>query len=75
MKSHGRAPSFLLATGHEQVRSIAAALSGHAQAAAHIELEPPEIGICVSRPAAARAVAAARRFDTWEIALHRLEQD
>ena len=28
MKSYGRAPTFLLATGYEQVRSIAAALAG-----------------------------------------------
>ncbi|TWJ22338.1 hypothetical protein JD76_02453 [Micromonospora endolithica] len=28
MKSHGRAPTFLMATGYEQVRSVAAALAG-----------------------------------------------
>lgn len=27
MKSYGRAPTFLLATGYEQVRSVAAALA------------------------------------------------
>ena len=33
MKSYGRAPTFLLATGYEQVRSIAAALAGDTAAA------------------------------------------
>jgi thioredoxin reductase len=57
MKSYGRAPTFLLATGHEQVRSIAAALAGDAEAAAHVELELPEAGVRALGPAAARAVA------------------
>lgn len=52
MKSYGRAPTFLLATGHEQVRSIAAALSGDHAAAARVELELPETGVC-SAPAEA----------------------
>lgn len=46
MKSYGRAPTFLLATGYEQIRSIAAALSGDAQAAERLELELPETGVC-----------------------------
>jgi hypothetical protein len=46
MKSYGRAPTFLLATGYEQVRSIAAALAGDADAAARIELALPETGVC-----------------------------
>jgi thioredoxin reductase len=50
MKSYGRAPTFLLATGHEQVRSIAAALAGDMQAAARVELELPETGVCNTRP-------------------------
>ncbi|WP_119418463.1 FAD-dependent oxidoreductase [Desertibaculum subflavum] len=50
MKSYGRAPTFLLATGHEQVRSIAASLSGDAEAAGRVELALPETGVCVSRP-------------------------
>ena len=32
MKSYGRAPTFLLATGYEQVRSVAAALAGDREA-------------------------------------------
>lgn len=38
MKSYGRAPTFLLATGHEQVRSIAAALAGDWAAAREVQL-------------------------------------
>nr|WP_314070850.1 FAD-dependent oxidoreductase [uncultured Roseococcus sp.] len=51
MKSYGRAPTFLLATGHEQARSIAAALAGDLEAAARVELELPETGVCNTRPA------------------------
>ena len=50
MKSYGRAPTFLLATGHEQVRSIAAALAGDMEAAGRVELELPETGVCSARP-------------------------
>lgn len=55
MKSYGRAPTFLLATGHEQVRSIAAHLTGDDVAAARVELELPETGVCNSRPVAPAA--------------------
>ena len=51
MKSYGRAPTFLLATGHEQVRSIAAHLTGDLAGAARVELELPETGVCSARPA------------------------
>ena len=37
MKSYGRAPTFLLATGYEQVRSITAWLAGDVTAARNIE--------------------------------------
>lgn len=50
MKSYGRAPTFLLATGHEQVRSIVAALAGDREAAARVELELPEAGVCSAQP-------------------------
>jgi len=46
MKSYGRAPTFLLATGHEQVRSIAAFLAGDMEAARRVELVLPETGVC-----------------------------
>jgi hypothetical protein len=45
-KSYGRAPTFLMATGYEQVRSIVAALTGDWEAAAKLELELPETGVC-----------------------------
>jgi hypothetical protein len=45
-KSYGRAPTFLLATGYEQVRSIVAALAGDWEAARNVQLELPETGVC-----------------------------
>ena len=45
-KSYGRAPTFLLATGYEQVRSIVAALVGDWTAAQRVELNLPETGVC-----------------------------
>jgi len=48
MKSYGRAPTFLLATGYEQVRSIAAWLAGDVDAAKRVELDLPETGVCSS---------------------------
>jgi thioredoxin reductase len=47
-KSYGRAPTFLMATGYEQVRSIAAALAGDIVAARKVELDLPETGVCSS---------------------------
>ena len=64
MKSYGRAPTFLMATGYEQVRSIAAALAGDFDAADDVQLDLPETGVCSSELGAqnaARAIAA--RFD------------
>ncbi|MGG0940251.1 NAD(P)-binding domain-containing protein [Brevibacillus centrosporus] len=46
MKSYGRAPTFLLATGYEQVRSVVAALTGDWEAAKRVELSLPETGVC-----------------------------
>ena len=46
MKSYGRAPTFLMLTGYEQVRSIAAELAGDRQAARRVELVLPETGVC-----------------------------
>ena len=45
-KSYGRAPNFLLATGHEQVRSVVAALAGDLVAADDVQLVLPETGVC-----------------------------
>jgi glycine/D-amino acid oxidase-like deaminating enzyme len=46
MKSYGRAPTFLMLTGYEQVRSIAAELAGDRKAARRVELVLPETGVC-----------------------------
>ncbi|MCK1361564.1 NAD(P)-binding domain-containing protein [Bradyrhizobium sp. 199] len=46
MKSYGRAPTFLMVTGYEQVRSIAADIAGDKKAAARVELVLPETGVC-----------------------------
>jgi len=46
MKSYGRAPTFLLATGYEQVRSVVAGLVGDWEAAADVQLTLPETGVC-----------------------------
>ncbi|HEY8655582.1 MAG TPA: NAD(P)-binding domain-containing protein [Candidatus Limnocylindria bacterium] len=46
MKSYGRAPTFLMLTGYEQVRSIVAALAGDVAAARSVELVLPETGVC-----------------------------
>jgi N-acetylglutamate synthase-like GNAT family acetyltransferase/thioredoxin reductase len=46
VKSYGRAPTFLMATGFEQARSVIAAIAGDLQAADRVELELPETGVC-----------------------------
>jgi thioredoxin reductase len=62
MKSYGRAPTFLLATGYEQARSVVAMLTGDVDAAARVELALPETGVCstavVTSGAAACGTAA-----------------
>ena len=46
MKSYGRAPTFLMITGYEQVRSIAADIADDREAAERVELVLPETGVC-----------------------------
>eukprot|EP01037_Dinobryon_pediforme_P011755 gene11755-11846_t len=46
IKSYGRAPTFLLLTGYEQVRSVAAAIAGDMAAADDVHLVLPETGVC-----------------------------
>jgi thioredoxin reductase len=59
MKSYGRAPTFLMLTGYEQVRSIAAEIAGDHDAARKVELVLPETGVCSGPgPSAAAAEAA-----------------
>jgi hypothetical protein len=57
MKAYGRAPTFLLATGHEQVRSIAAYLAGDVAAARRVELVLPETGVCATQRSASVSAA------------------
>lgn len=49
MKAYGRAPTFLMLTGYEQVRSIAAELAGDHDAAKRVELVLPKTGVCSSK--------------------------
>jgi SAM-dependent methyltransferase/thioredoxin reductase len=55
MKSYGRAPTFLMLTGYEQVRSVVAALTGDPEGARRVELTLPETGVCSATPAAVEA--------------------
>jgi thioredoxin reductase len=50
MKSYGRAPTFLMLTGYEQVRSVVAAIAGDMEAARNVELVLPETGVCSTDP-------------------------
>ncbi len=58
IKSYGRAPTFLMMTGYEQVRSIAADIAGDKEAAARVELELPETGVCTRSSVEAGAAAS-----------------
>jgi thioredoxin reductase len=60
VKSYGRAPTFLLLTGYEQSRSVAAAISGDTIAANEVNLILPETGVCsTSRSATSEPQEAA----------------
>jgi hypothetical protein len=48
MKSYGRAPTFLLATGYQQVRSVVAALAGDHAGASRRDQGPPAAALCAS---------------------------
>jgi len=50
MKSYGRAPTFLMLTGYEQVRSVVAAIAGDWVAAREVHLVLPETGVCSGGP-------------------------
>jgi thioredoxin reductase len=63
MKSYGRAPTFLMITGYEQVRSVVAEIAGDHAAARKVELVLPETGVC-SAPAVVTAVATAAKAAT-----------
>jgi thioredoxin reductase len=54
-KSYGRAPTFLMATGYEQVRSVVAEIAGDQTAAREVRLVLPETGVCSAAPVAVSA--------------------
>lgn len=54
VKSYGRAPTFLMATGYEQARSVVAAIAGDWEAARDVRLDLPETGVCSSNLAEAQ---------------------
>jgi thioredoxin reductase len=56
-KSYGRAPTFLMATGYEQVRSVVAEIAGDSAAARDVRLVLPETGVC-GAPAATAATTS-----------------
>ena len=58
VKSYGRAPTFLMLTGYEQVRSVAAAIAGDLAAADHVRLVLPETGVCSTDIVSAEASSA-----------------
>jgi len=55
VKSYGRAPTFLMATGYEQARSVVAAIDGDFEAADRVELDLPETGVCSADAGASAA--------------------
>ncbi len=62
-KSYGRAPTFLMATGYEQARSVVAEIAGDHAAAREVHLVLPETGVCGSA-APAKASSACRNPPT-----------
>jgi hypothetical protein len=59
IKSYGRAPTFLLLTGYEQVRSVVAAIAGDMASADDVQLVLPETGVCSTRAIPGSALVAA----------------
>jgi thioredoxin reductase len=59
IKSYGRAPTFLMLTGYEQVRSVVAAIAGDLAAADDVHLVLPETGVCSTSLPADGAPASA----------------
>ena len=59
IKSYGRAPTFLLITGYEQVRSVVAAIAGDMASADDVRLVLPETGVCSTRAIAVPDSASA----------------
>src|SRR5438132_12238402 len=60
MKSYGRAPTFLLLTGYEQVRSVVAAIAGDWESARDVQLVLPETGVWSASAPRGEAAAVLR---------------
>ncbi|RUU13836.1 flavoprotein [Mesorhizobium sp. USDA-HM6] len=60
IKSYGRAPTFLLLTGYEQVRSVAAAIADDLASADAVHLALPETGVCTVTRSISSISAAAK---------------
>jgi hypothetical protein len=58
-KSYGRAPTFLMTTGYEQVRSVAAELAGDVKAAREVHLVLPGTGVCSAGNASDQSASSA----------------
>jgi thioredoxin reductase len=58
IKSYGRAPTFLLLTGYEQVRSVVAAIAGDMVSADDVQLVLPETGVCSTLPLTIGGIAS-----------------
>lgn len=57
MKSYGRAPTFLLRTGYEQVQSVVAEIAGDHEVARNVELTLPKTGTCSANLATSKKAA------------------
>jgi len=68
IKSYGRAPTFLLATGYQQVRSVVAALAGDHTSATRGDQGPPAAAACATN----RALLAKTRHSRPRLAIHGL---
>jgi hypothetical protein len=68
IKSYGRAPTFLLATGYQQVRSVVAALAGDHASATRRDQGPPAAAVCATN----RALLASTRHRRPRLATHGL---
>ncbi|MBT9292506.1 FAD-dependent oxidoreductase [Prosthecodimorpha staleyi] len=74
-KSYGRAPTFLMATGYEQVRSVVAAIAGDEKAARELHLVLPETGVCSAVPGIADAACCGDPVPAAEGADCRADRD
>lgn len=70
-KSYGRAPTFLMTTGYEQVRSIAAALAGNFSTADKVELKLSATGVCDVPDTEEPARTEDASYHSWTDAEHK----